>query len=100
MAWNKTNKDPDDFTQLNEKFIKGRRDYESLLEASMTQSAQPAYGGGRPPYGAYNAPPPSQYGGYPPSSATPQQDPNRFYGAGAPPSQGPPQYPPTGSNPQ
>lgn len=26
---------PDDFTQLNEKFIKARRDYESLLEASM-----------------------------------------------------------------
>jgi signal transducing adaptor molecule len=89
----------DDFTQLNEKFIKGRRDYESLLEASMTQPQQPAYGG-RPAYGAYNAPPPSQYAGYPPSSATPQQDPSRFYGAGAPPSQGPPgQYPPAGSNP-
>ena len=62
----------------------------------MTQAAQPAYGG-RPGYGAYNAPPPSQYAGYPPSSATPQQDPNRFYGAGAPPSQGPPQYPPASS---
>ncbi|KAJ4984336.1 VHS domain-containing protein [Stagonosporopsis vannaccii] len=89
----------DDFTQLNEKFIKGRRDYESLLEASMTQAAQSGYGG-RPGYGAYNAPPPSQYGGYPPSSVTPQQDPNRFYGVGAPPSQGLPQYPPTGSKPQ
>ncbi|KAJ4307753.1 ESCRT-0 subunit protein hse1, partial [Neodidymelliopsis sp. IMI 364377] len=89
----------DDFTQLNEKFIKGRRDYESLLEASMTQPQQPAYGG-RPAYGAYNAPPPSQYAGYPPSSATPQQDSSRFYGAGAPPPQGPPgQYPPAGSNP-
>ncbi|KAJ4407958.1 ESCRT-0 subunit protein hse1 [Didymella pomorum] len=87
----------DDFTQLNEKFIKGRRDYESLLEASMTQAAQPAYGG-RPGYGAYNAPPPSQYGGYPPSSATPQQDPNRFYGAGAPPSQGQSQFPPSAPN--
>ena len=65
----------------------------------MTQAAQPAYGG-RPAYSAYNAPPPSQYTGYPPSSATLQQDPNRFYGAGAPPSQGPPsQYPPAGSNP-
>ncbi|KAJ8105633.1 hypothetical protein OPT61_g10058 [Boeremia exigua] len=85
----------DDFTQLNEKFIKGRRDYESLLEASMTQTAQPGYGS-RPAYGAYNAPPPSQYGGYPPSTATPQQDPNRFYAAGAPSVQGPPQYPPTG----
>lgn len=88
----------DDFTQLNEKFIKGRRDYESLLEASMTQAAQPGYGA-RPAYGAYNAPPPSQYGGYPPSSAPPPQDPNRFYGAGAPPSQGP-QYPPTGPSTQ
>ncbi|KAF3031173.1 ESCRT-0 subunit protein hse1 [Didymella keratinophila] len=87
----------DDFTQLNEKFIKGRRDYESLLEASMTQAAQPAYGG-RPGYGAYNAPPPSQYAGYPPSSATPQQDPNRFYGAGAPPQQSQPQHPPSGPN--
>lgn len=65
----------------------------------MTQAAQPAYGG-RPAYGAYNAPPPSQYAGYPPSSAAPQQDPNRFYGAGAPPSQGPAgHYPPAGSNP-
>nr|OQO30184.1 hypothetical protein B0A51_03528 [Rachicladosporium sp. CCFEE 5018] len=27
----------DDFTQLNEKFIKARRDYEALLEASMSQ---------------------------------------------------------------
>ncbi|UPX20365.1 ESCRT-0 subunit protein hse1 [Ascochyta rabiei] len=89
----------DDFTQLNEKFIKGRRDYESLLEASMTQAAQPAYGG-RPAYGAYSAPSPSQYAGYPPSAATPQQDPSRFYGAGAPPSQGPSgQYPPAGSTP-
>ncbi|OSS47035.1 hypothetical protein B5807_09852 [Epicoccum nigrum] len=86
----------DDFTQLNEKFIKGRRDYESLLEASMTQAAQPAYGA-RPAYGAYNAPPPSQYGGYPPSSA---QDPNRFYGAGAPPSQGVSAYPPAGQSSQ
>lgn len=62
----------------------------------MTQAAQPAYGG-RAGYGAYNAPPPSQYAGYPPSSATPAQDPNRFYGAGAPQSQGLPQYPPASS---
>lgn len=65
----------------------------------MTQPQQSVYGG-RSGYGAYNAPPPSQYAGYPPSSATPQQDPNRFYGAGAPSSQGQPsQYLPAGSNP-
>ena len=67
----------DDFTQLNEKFIKARRDYESLLEASMSQTQ-------------YGRPPPSQYGfqgGYPPQSAPPQQSPGRFYtpGPDAPP---------------
>ncbi|KAI5290006.1 ESCRT-0 subunit protein hse1 [Ascosphaera aggregata] len=31
----------DDFTQLNEKFIKARRDYEALLESSMAQPPQP-----------------------------------------------------------
>ncbi|KAF2275342.1 uncharacterized protein EI97DRAFT_443210 [Westerdykella ornata] len=85
----------DDFTQLNEKFIKARRDYESLLEASMSQPQQPAYGR---PYG-YNAPPPVSYG-YPPSSPTPQQEPGR-YGYGGPPAgpQEPPsQYPPAGAN--
>lgn len=89
----------DDFTQLNEKFIKARRDYESMLEASMSQPPQSTYGG-RPPYGGYNAPPPSNYTGYPPASSS-QQDPNRFgYGGGAPPPQGaPPQFPPAGSNP-
>ncbi|KAF2649010.1 hypothetical protein K491DRAFT_698467 [Lophiostoma macrostomum CBS 122681] len=89
----------DDFTQLNEKFIKARRDYESLLEASMSQPQQPAYG--RPAYG-YNAPPPATYGGYPPSSPPPQQEPNRYNYGGAPPSgpQEPPsQYPPAGTNP-
>ncbi|KAJ4378015.1 ESCRT-0 subunit protein hse1 [Neocucurbitaria cava] len=89
----------DDFTQLNEKFIKARRDYESMLEASMSQPPQSTYGG-RPPYGGYNAPPPSNYAGYPPASST-QQDPSRFsYAGGAPPPQGaPPQFPPAGSNP-
>ncbi|KAF1912094.1 hypothetical protein BDU57DRAFT_560004 [Ampelomyces quisqualis] len=87
----------DDFTQLNEKFIKARRDYESLLEASMSQPPQPTYGG-RPAYGGYNAPPPSNYTGYPTSSPAPQQDPRYGYGGGA--SQGgAPQYPPAGSNP-
>lgn len=43
----------DDFTQLNEKFIKARRDYESLLEASMSQ----------PMHAQYNRQgPPQQYG--------------------------------------
>ncbi|KAF2804664.1 uncharacterized protein BDZ99DRAFT_451815 [Mytilinidion resinicola] len=94
----------DDFTQLNEKFIKARRDYESLLEASMSQPPQPSYG--RPAYG-YGAPPPqAAYGapqgapGYPPQSPPPQ-DPGRFYGGGPPgaSSEPPSQYPasqPTG----
>jgi signal transducing adaptor molecule len=33
----------DDFTQLNEKFIKARRDYESLLDMSMSHPQQPTY---------------------------------------------------------
>ncbi|PHH75648.1 hypothetical protein CDD80_2201 [Ophiocordyceps camponoti-rufipedis] len=33
----------DDFTQLNEKFIKARRDYEALLESSMSQPLQHKY---------------------------------------------------------
>ncbi|KAI4243058.1 MAG: hypothetical protein L6R40_003749 [Gallowayella cf. fulva] len=65
--------DRDDFTQLNEKFIKARRDYESLLEASMSQPAQSQYGRpGQPQYG---------YGGgsIPPSGPLPQQAPGRYY---------------------
>ncbi|KNG50798.1 class e vacuolar protein-sorting machinery protein hse1 [Stemphylium lycopersici] len=89
----------DDFTQLNEKFIKARRDYESMLEASMSQPQQPPYGG-RPAYGGYNAPPPSNYAAYPPVSSTPQQDPGRFGYGGAPPQHGPPsQVPPPGASP-
>ncbi|KAL9113573.1 MAG: hypothetical protein Q9227_002311 [Pyrenula ochraceoflavens] len=62
----------DDFSQLNEKFIKARRDYEALLETSMAQSAQPPYGRpGQQPYG---------YGGAPPQGYPPQRyyspDPN------------------------
>jgi signal transducing adaptor molecule len=60
----------------------------------MSQPPQPAYGG-RPGYGTYNAPPPSNFTGYPPVSSTPQQG----YG-GAPPQHGPPsQVPPVGSSP-
>lgn len=84
----------DDFTQLNEKFIKARRDYESLLEASMSQPQQPAYGR---PYG-FNAPPPAAYGGYP-TTSPPPQDPGRYAYGGPPGAQGPPQNPPAGGNP-
>lgn len=69
----------DDFQQLNEKFIKARRDYEALLETSMAQSAQQY---GRPAQYGYlpgQMPPPTHTpAGYPPSSFTPQpgQHPN------------------------
>ncbi|KOS17425.1 Class E vacuolar protein-sorting machinery protein hse1 [Escovopsis weberi] len=70
----------DDFTQLNEKFIKARRDYESLLESSMSHPPQHNYhqyairpgiqGQGPPPAGrAYP-------GQQPPQQA---QDPQRYY---------------------
>ncbi|KAL6890754.1 hypothetical protein GGI43DRAFT_217832 [Trichoderma evansii] len=80
----------DDFTQLNEKFIKARRDYESLLETSMSHPPQHNYQqyAMRPGHQAY--PPPA--GTYPPQG----QDPQRFYTPGA---QGRPQYPPTSSPP-
>ncbi|KAF2202805.1 hypothetical protein GQ43DRAFT_412901 [Delitschia confertaspora ATCC 74209] len=88
----------DDFTQLNEKFIKARRDYESLLEASMSQPAQPAYGRS---YG-YGAPPPQAgYPGYAPTSPPPQHELNRYTYGGVPPA-GPQepslQYPPVQPN--
>lgn len=65
----------DEFTQLNERFIKARRDYEALLEASMSHPAQPQYG--RPaqaPYG-YAAPGAPQV--YPPG--VPPPDPQRYF---------------------
>ncbi|KAI9738822.1 MAG: ESCRT-0 subunit protein hse1 [Cirrosporium novae-zelandiae] len=100
----------DDFTQLNEKFIKARRDYEALLESSMAQPPQPNWGRPGPSQPSYAYPSsggPSQ--GYP-------QDPQRFYSPrpqdqdpSAPPRNGPapfyvvgqqqPPYPPT-SGPQ
>lgn len=73
----------DDFTQLNEKFIKARRDYEALLESSM---AQPQYGHPRQSsQNYYNAYAPQQ--GYPPQQSQqpnyppqgPPQDHQRFY---------------------
>ena len=74
----------DEFTQLNEKFIKARRDYESLLEASMSQPSQQTYGRQTQqyPYG----------GGYPQGGPPPQQGPGRFYTPGPDPNTGrPPQ---------
>ncbi|CAJ2505161.1 Uu.00g125550.m01.CDS01 [Anthostomella pinea] len=83
----------DDFTQLNEKFIKARRDYESLLESSMSHPPQPNYHqyAPRPMPQGYPVP-----GGTPgPGSFAPQgpppiqqhQDPQRYYTPGP---QGPP----------
>ncbi|OJJ64488.1 hypothetical protein ASPSYDRAFT_39223 [Aspergillus sydowii CBS 593.65] len=66
----------DEFTQLNEKFIKARRDYESLLEASMTQPAQPQYGRpGQPQYGYPGTGAPSGF----PQGPPPQNDPQRYF---------------------
>ncbi|KAL2109181.1 hypothetical protein VUR80DRAFT_2835 [Thermomyces stellatus] len=90
----------DDFTQLNEKFIKARRDYEALLESSMAHPPQPGYHHYMPPAGY---PPAGQY--HPPQGPSPDQ---RYYtpGPGGPqgpsPGQGPPQdyhvsSPPPGS---
>ncbi|KAI9712819.1 MAG: ESCRT-0 subunit protein hse1 [Bogoriella megaspora] len=66
----------DDFTQLNEKFIKARRDYEAMLESSMSQP---------PPQSQYGRPSHS-FAGYPPAQGysqqgppPPQQDPQRYY---------------------
>lgn len=62
----------DDFQQLNEKFIKARRDYEALLETSMAQSAQQYGRPNQQPYGyGGGVPPPAQ--AYPP---------HRFYTPG------------------
>ncbi|KAL0934173.1 class e vacuolar protein-sorting machinery protein hse1 [Colletotrichum truncatum] len=62
----------DDFTQLNEKFIKARRDYESLLESSMSHPPQPSYHqyAMRPGPGGYPGGPGT---GYPPQGPPQQQ---------------------------
>ncbi|KAF4985166.1 hypothetical protein FDECE_16764 [Fusarium decemcellulare] len=70
----------DDFTQLNEKFIKARRDYEALLESSMAHPPQHSY----QQYAMRPGPPGQGYpqaGGYPPQGP-PQQDPSRYYTPG------------------
>ncbi|KAI1118381.1 hypothetical protein F5Y14DRAFT_400198 [Nemania sp. NC0429] len=81
----------DDFTQLNEKFIKARRDYESLLESSMSHPPPHNYhhyAAGPVPQG-YGAPPGPPGPGYAPQGPTPgMQDPQRYYTPGP---QGPPQ---------
>lgn len=67
----------DDFTQLNEKFIKARRDYEALLESSMSHPPQHNYQQyamrpaqhGNPGY-------PGGVGGYP---GQPPHDPQQRY---------------------
>ncbi|GAP92476.2 putative signal transducing adaptor molecule [Rosellinia necatrix] len=76
----------DDFTQLNEKFIKARRDYESLLESSMSQP--PAhnyhhYATGPPVPQGYGAPAGPPGPGYAPQGPNPgAQDPPRYYTPG------------------
>ncbi|GAW13975.1 hypothetical protein ANO14919_033670 [Xylariales sp. No.14919] len=81
----------DDFTQLNEKFIKARRDYESLLESSMSQPPPHNYHhytAGPPVPQGYGAPAGPPGLGYAPQGPTPGvQDPQRFYTPGP---QGPP----------
>ncbi|KHO01691.1 Class E vacuolar protein-sorting machinery protein HSE1 [Metarhizium album ARSEF 1941] len=119
----------DDFTQLNEKFIKARRDYEALLESSMSRPPQhnyqqyamrpaapgqgyPGPGGGYPqgpplqdPY--YNQAPPSDHPHYqasspPPPHSFPSQGASApFYVAGAEvPSQPPGAHPQQQQQPQ
>ncbi|KAF4122696.1 signal transducing adaptor molecule [Geosmithia morbida] len=81
----------DDFTQLNEKFIKARRDYEALLESSMSHPSNNASYAG--PYGIRpaGAPPPTQgysqgypvgpgYAGVPPAAQDSSQQ--RYYTPG------------------
>ncbi|KAL4759231.1 ESCRT-0 subunit protein HSE1 [Aspergillus foveolatus] len=66
----------DEFTQLNEKFIKARRDYESLLEASMAQPPQHQFG--RPGQPQYGYPGPGAPAGYP-RGPVQQHDPQRYF---------------------
>ncbi|KAL9041384.1 MAG: hypothetical protein Q9180_001312, partial [Flavoplaca navasiana] len=84
----------DDFTQLNEKFIKARRDYESLLEASMSQPAQLPYGrSGHPQYGYGGA------GALPSQGPPSQQAPGRYYSPVPPESRTPQPHNPPSNGP-
>ncbi|SPQ26807.1 e0b0b86e-c03b-4ede-8791-de9ce272dade [Thermothielavioides terrestris] len=84
----------DDFTQLNEKFIKARRDYEALLESSMSHPPGPTYHQyAMRPQIPQGYPPPGQAYGAPPQP----QDPQRFYNPAR--AQEPSQYPPSSPPP-
>ncbi|KAK0628719.1 hypothetical protein B0T17DRAFT_523558 [Bombardia bombarda] len=84
----------DDFTQLNEKFIKARRDYEALLESSMSHPPGPTYHQyAMRPQIPQSYQPPGQGYGQPPQ----QQEPQRFYTPA--PNQEAPQYPPSSPSP-
>ncbi|THC97689.1 hypothetical protein EYZ11_002852 [Aspergillus tanneri] len=65
----------DEFTQLNEKFIKARRDYEALLEASMSHPPQAQFG--RPGQSQYGYPGPALSIGY--SQGSSQADAQRYF---------------------
>ncbi|RMY80014.1 hypothetical protein D0864_08845 [Hortaea werneckii] len=87
----------DDFTQLNEKFIKARRDYEALLESSMShpphpyQQQQQQFPIRTPQASHPMYPPPQQrqpYGG-PPPTGYPAQGPPPATAQGYPPQQPP-----------
>ncbi|KZF21128.1 hypothetical protein L228DRAFT_284198 [Xylona heveae TC161] len=83
----------DDFTQLNEKFIKARRDYEALLENSMSHPPQTHYGRPAAAQYPYSAAPTA---GYPPQVSSPRPEPQRYYTPGSPdgpPGSEQPQYP-------
>ncbi|KAJ0167410.1 Class E vacuolar protein-sorting machinery protein hse1 [Colletotrichum tanaceti] len=88
----------DDFTQLNEKFIKARRDYESLLESSMSHPPQPSYHqyATRPGPGGHSGGPGAGYPSQGPPQGLPQQQQQqppqeqRYY---TPAPQDQPQYP-------
>jgi signal transducing adaptor molecule len=79
----KLTEDTDDFTQLNEKFIKARRDYEALLESSMAHPPAPTYHQYAmrpqiPPTGYAGTPGPGGYA----APAPQQQDAQRYYTPG------------------
>ncbi|KXX73197.1 Class E vacuolar protein-sorting machinery protein HSE1 [Madurella mycetomatis] len=84
----------DDFTQLNEKFIKARRDYETLLESSMSHPPGPTYHQyAMRPQVPQGYPAPAQGYGAP----SQPQDPQRFYTPA--PAQEASQYPPSSPPP-
>ncbi|KAI9376568.1 hypothetical protein BJX61DRAFT_530729 [Aspergillus egyptiacus] len=86
----------DEFTQLNEKFIKARRDYESLLEASMSHPAQHQYP--RPNQPPYGYPGPGAPAGFP--QGAPQHEGQRYFTPRPPDNQSSaPYYPPTTQSP-